>query len=343
MADNVYYDMGQIRYNSSSSYLTDLNFHSYPVTTTSISGQRRYRDILLVSNNDNFEFENGEAYHLDLNIPANLSYDMVFDIKLVQATLDNNVATVANRTQYQEIRRIVVARDKKNIKTYSDVILYPVPNQEDEEHSFATAKPTACVVYPYETALVGEVYYDEVEGEYRLKETNSMQTDPTIDNYNIVSMGHTWLEEKAADLTHLDIVFAKKVPDVSFNAILIEMVREVVTDGISFFSEDNEYNGLYIPTEYLESGAAYAGEERTIDQTCNKITNLISTIDNVSKFNNIGVWSHSDSILAINGEEIRIGQSGYYELNDFEITNFGIVVKSPKDKFSLDYQYQIPE
>ena len=166
MADNIYYDMGQIRYNSSPSYsyLTDLNFHSYPVTTTSISGQRRYRDILLISNNDNFEFENGEAYHLDLNIPANLSYDMVFDIKLVQATLENNVATVTNRTQYQEIRRIVVAKDKKNIRTYSDVILYPSPNIPEEGKTFADSRPVACVVYDYDKELKkGEVYYDNRE------------------------------------------------------------------------------------------------------------------------------------------------------------------------------------
>ena len=45
--------------------------------------------------------------------------------------------------------------------------------------------------------------------------------------------------------------------------------------------------------------------------------------------------------MSINGEEIRIGQSGYYELNDFNITNFGIVVKDANDRFSLDYQYKV--
>jgi hypothetical protein len=44
--------------------------------------------------------------------------------------------------------------------------------------------------------------------------------------------------------------------------------------------------------------------------------------------------------MGINGEEIRIGQSGYYELNNFDITNFGIVVRNNQDKFILDYQYK---
>ena len=127
------------------------------------------------------------------------------------------------------------------------------------------------------------------------------------------------------------------------------MHRENVTNGITFESTDKngevlaEYNGLHVDTEFLEDGSIYEGEGVKIEQQCNEITNLITKETEQTKFNNIGVWSHPDSILAINGEEIRIGQSGYYELNDFEITSFGIVVKTPKDKFSLDYQYQISD
>ena len=48
-------------------------------------------------------------------------------------------------------------------------------------------------------------------------------------------------------------------------------------------------------------------------------------------------------VMAINGEEIRIGQSGYYELNDFEITSFGIAAETNSDNntFIMDYQYPI--
>ena len=45
--------------------------------------------------------------------------------------------------------------------------------------------------------------------------------------------------------------------------------------------------------------------------------------------------------MAINGEEIRIGQSGYYELNDFDITHFSMLITGNEDKFSIDYQYKI--
>lgn len=44
--------------------------------------------------------------------------------------------------------------------------------------------------------------------------------------------------------------------------------------------------------------------------------------------------------LAINGEQIQIGKNGFYELDDFNITNLGIVVKDENiDRFSIDYEF----
>lgn len=43
--------------------------------------------------------------------------------------------------------------------------------------------------------------------------------------------------------------------------------------------------------------------------------------------------------MAINGEEIQIGSSGYYELNDFEVKQLCVVADGVKDMFTLDYQY----
>lgn len=374
MADNVYYDMGQIRYKAvaetgehsyenDNGYVKNLNFHSYPVTI--LSGQTKYRDIILIPDNPSpppdfpsedlgkkyFKFENGVSYHLDLDIPTNLSYDMIFDIKLVKVALDEHKVSIKDPTQYQEVRQIVVSKDKRNIKTYSDVILYLSPNTPETGKSFADSRPVACVVYNKEKisendiygAEKGEVYYDEGSSKYMIKGGDGIP-DQEIKNYNVVSMAHTWLTETSTEYEHFDIVFSKKVPDVNFNAILIQMQRDPVTNGIRFESAGEEYNGLHVKTEYLENKIneswEYKGPDPIIQQQCNQIINLVP--DSLT-FNNIGVWSHPDSILAINGEEIRIGQSGYYELNDFDITNFGIIVKTPKDKFSLDYQYQIPE
>ena len=219
MADNVYYDMGQIRYKTVAEdgensykgngnfYLTNLNFHSYPVTTK--DGQNEYRDILLIPDNpptgsvDYFEFNNGAAYHLDLDIPTNLSYNMVFDIMLVKAILEEDgTVSIKNPTQYQEVRRITVAKDKRNVKTYSDVILYPSPDPPEEGKTLADSRPVACVVYNKEktsendiyAAKQGEVYYDDDPEvcEYMIKgDGTPANPDREIKNYNVISMAHT--------------------------------------------------------------------------------------------------------------------------------------------------------
>jgi hypothetical protein len=45
-------------------------------------------------------------------------------------------------------------------------------------------------------------------------------------------------------------------------------------------------------------------------------------------------------LLAVNGEEIKIGQSNFYELDDFTITSLGVVAKDGSDRFTIDYQYR---
>jgi hypothetical protein len=44
-------------------------------------------------------------------------------------------------------------------------------------------------------------------------------------------------------------------------------------------------------------------------------------------------------MMAINGEEVQIGSSGYYELNEFNVNSLCVVADGPKDTFVLDYQY----
>ena len=60
-----------------------------------------------------------------------------------------------------------------------------------------------------------------------------------------------------------------------------------------------------------------------------------------SKLNHIGVWGHPEMYLAINGEQIQIGKTGLYELDDFEITNLGVVVQDfAIDRFTIDYEFK---
>ena len=46
--------------------------------------------------------------------------------------------------------------------------------------------------------------------------------------------------------------------------------------------------------------------------------------------------------MTINGEEIKIGPSGFYEIKDYDITSLGMVVEDPDvDRFTIDYEYKV--
>jgi hypothetical protein len=83
------------------------------------------------------------------------------------------------------------------------------------------------------------------------------------------------------------------------------------------------------------------------------ITNLIGSViktDN-KPLKHIGVQGPKSLLMCINGEEIRIGHSGFYEIdNKIDINFFGVVVKEDSNKkpltggdiyqdFILDYEY----
>jgi hypothetical protein len=61
----------------------------------------------------------------------------------------------------------------------------------------------------------------------------------------------------------------------------------------------------------------------------------------------MGIQGPTGLLFSMNGEEIRIGKSGIYEVQDFPIENLGFVIKdtSPvpyqdgKDFFIMDFQY----
>lgn len=334
MANTVSYNMGQIRYNTNGDYIQDLKFRDHVIVTPSLSNSVSYRDIILYSDN-NYNFSQNESYYLRLNIPRNLSYNMTFDLKLLTRPTNNEAI---NRNQYQEIKRFVVPRDSSNQITYSKVILYPYDGVTE------TAEPAVNIVKPIEEAVVGDVYSiivedietKKTEEKFYIKKADE-EDDVEIEFKNDVLLNHTWREDVSKDMYPIDFVFSNKVDNVSFNAILLELNRNAYDDDISYEVDGTVYKGLFVG----DTSAEEQKETGNIGVECYKINNLITPISGVSSFDSIGVWSHPDAIMSINGEEIRIGQSGYYELNDFNITNFGIVVKDANDRFSLDYQYKV--
>lgn len=75
---------------------------------------------------------------------------------------------------------------------------------------------------------------------------------------------------------------------------------------------------------------------------CYQIQNILDSLSGVNEFIKIGVQGPTGLLMCINGEEIRIGPSGLYEIkNGYKVNFMGFVITEEfqNDHFLLDYQY----
>lgn len=116
-------------------------------------------------------------------------------------------------------------------------------------------------------------------------------------------------------------------------------------------NDDHTYNQIYfqlnrelIDYNLLKPDGTYGREmnisiER-LDEIYNIIDYLSPSIEGKDRLKQIGVQGPSGLIMSINGEEIRIGRSGLYEINNGINTTFiGFIIENNEKYFILDYQY----
>ena len=115
-------------------------------------------------------------------------------------------------------------------------------------------------------------------------------------------------------------------PNNNYNQIKFELQREL-----------EDYNKKNSDGTY---GRICKIEVIRLDEIYNVI-DYLTTIINKSALLQIGVQSAPGLLMCINGEEIRVGRSGLYEiLNGYKVTFIGFIVEPNDNKhFMLDYQY----
>lgn len=94
----------------------------------------------------------------------------------------------------------------------------------------------------------------------------------------------------------------------------------------------------------LNADGTYGRQIKLVIERLAKIQNLIDTlnpsIDNKGALKQIGVQSVPGLIMCINGEQIKVGRSGIYEIkNGIQVTFIGFIVENGDKYFILDYQY----
>ena len=147
------------------------------------------------------------------------------------------------------------------------------------------------------------------------KTTDNVQTIETIE----IPIGDT------TDYSTFELVLSPN-DNHSYNQIYFELNRELID-----YTTEN-------PDETY--GRRMNIEVNRLDEIYNVINFLQTSIENKGKLKQIGVQGPPGLLMSINGEPIRIGRSGLYEINNGINTTFiGFIVEADEKYFILDYQY----
>lgn len=308
-------EIGQYRFRGTGTCVSTVaSEKSYLSTATVGAGETStsFQDIQIITNQ---QLQANRDYYLYVKIPQDMNYDMTFNIKLVRPETAGSDDTV-----YQFLKSVTVPRGGSGANVYNVVLYGTGEYDESGEEKVQAMIPLAYVAG--QQNIKGALYQDR-NGNYYLGNGNTTYT-PT-NRVNDISMSASWIHGTGVNFGYAELVF--RPVETSFSQIVIEMVRTAEDYNIQQEIEGELVYGRRVNLE-------------DFDYTLYSLNNIVDEINQDGSLNSIGVWGHSGLLMAVNGEEIRIGASGYYELLDIlPITSLGVVAVDYNDNFSVDYSY----
>lgn len=306
------YSIGQLRFRGEGTCVSTVpsskSYKNISMTGSSNTDDTSFRDIRITTNSP---MVRDTDYYLYVKIPQDMNYNLTFNIKLTKREAQGGTE------EYQFLKNITIPRGGSATNVYT-VVLY--------ETSSGAVKAMIPKTYVAGQANVkDDIYFDANTEKYYLGNGNTTYTETA--NYNDLSMTASWVHQAGDYYGYAEIVF-RPVED-NFSEITIEMVRTAEDYNIQGTDTSGEIiYGRYIPLD-------------DFDYTLYTMTNLVNEINPNGKLSRIGVWSHPGLLMAVNGEEIRVPNSGYYELdNILPIESLGIVAVDYSDNWSLDFMYE---
>ena len=304
--------IGQYRFRGTGTCVTAVaSSKSYkPVSMTGSIGtdNTSFQDVRI---NTSAPFIRDTDYYLYVKIPQDMNYNLTFNIKLTKQEQQGGTE------EYQFLKQITIPRGGSATNTYN-VVLY-----ETSEN-----KVRAMIPHTYKQGaknIKDDLYWDSANYAYYLGNGNTTYT--RTQEFNDIVMTASWIHQAGDYFGYAEMVF-RPVED-NFSEITLEMVRTAEDYNIQGVDEDGEtIYGRYVPLDDFE-------------YTLYSLTNLVNDINPNGTLDRIGVWSHPGLLMAVNGEEIRVGKSGLWEIDGIlPIESLGIVAVDYKDNFSIDYFYE---
>lgn len=306
------YSIGQYRFRGTGTCVTTVP-SSKSYKNVSMSGSvdvndTSFRDIRI---NTSSAMIRNTDYYLYIKIPQDMNYNLTFNIKLTKQEAQGGTE------EYQFLKQITIPRGGSATNVYN-VALY-----ETSDKNVRAMIPNTYVAG--QRNIKDEIYYDAVSEKYYLGNGNTTYTETS--NYNDIAMTASWIHQTGDYYGYAEIVF-RPVEDM-FSEITVEMVR--TAEDYNIQTTDSSGDTIY--------GRFIALDD--FEYTLYSLTNLVNEINPNGTLYRIGVWSHPGLLMSVNGEEIRVPNSGYYELDGIlAIESLGIVATDYKDNFSIDYQFE---
>lgn len=125
----------------------------------------------------------------------------------------------------------------------------------------------------------------------------------------------------------------------------IQKVATYIVPPATDLINENVYETILVPLTNNYSTIVFEASGQTlladdIDLKIYKIENILNLIS-IENLVRIGVQAVPGQLFCVNGEGLRVGSSGLYELNhsDIVVDFVGFIPTENEDNFILDYQY----
>ena len=282
-----------------------------------------YKDVIIPLGTN---FSAGSSLYVEFDLKIDRVDSTTYKLKLVNQNNLNN---------YEIVKVFTVAAEPDDDMDASLVCLYEVPGQRGtnaaipvliNDYSAQPENPET-----YFTDLMGSAgtlwYYYDNNGEEVYYHYFGDNKSELVEDYNDMIIRHSWINPSEDSIYHFSGLISSRYSESSFDALVIEIEREHVDEEIIHATDANteHFYGRLIDIDALDFKA----------KTINK---LLPEEDN-EIIKKIGVQGHPGLTMVINGEEIKMGPSGLFELNDFDITSFGVC--GDAKRFIVDYQYVV--
>ena len=312
-------------------------------------------------------FDKDTDYHFTLKVRRDLTTDI--DIRLTLRSSATNEKDMDDNYQYLDTVHLPKWSSNENNYVQQKILavyLYGV----SKKNSASTEKETKAQWFSRELITTGEVeektdkmtpqdkklYYKKdtsgnityslyrssvPDNEIQWSETDkteSFDSTDTLtrrkvragwnDNWTALSQAivtTSWRASNSEDAYGIfDITFRPLVG--TFDRVCAEIVREAIDEQVSF------------------SDTGKGRQLGVVESDCSlKIVNdLVPTLKGngeMSSITKIGVWGRPGLLMCINGEPIRVGNSGFYEQDSVEVETLGVVVSNNdwSNNFTIDY------